>query len=304
MRPDGLDNFYQKYTEAYGIPVLSRVAIMAASEVTLDIPEHSHLDEHMNQRARGLGATITEPVSTGAEENVLCEDHDRYHREDIFLHEFAHAIDGLGANIVIPNWHQKRQHVYNHAKSTGLWNNTYAMTNPAEYFAEGVQSFFNVNDHANPTNGIHNDIDTQAELKHYDPQLYNLILEVFPCNNHYLKRCGTTRHQEQTQHIKMDCNTVHYTFPENTDPNCQDERVECLSWSRTGECHSNPSYMEHHCKASCNVCTQAAAGQCTDSNTNCPDWARSGECENNPGYMLHSCKYSCENCDGSKLIGR
>ena len=28
MRPNGLDNFYQKYTEAYGIPVIGRLGLI------------------------------------------------------------------------------------------------------------------------------------------------------------------------------------------------------------------------------------------------------------------------------------
>ncbi|GFR87746.1 secreted ShK toxin domain containing protein [Elysia marginata] len=107
MKPDGIDNFYQKYTEAYGIPVLSsknvsddalrracyvvrfllagnsqvrkwvyrmsgRLAVIGENEKTLDIPEHSHLDDHLNQRTRGLGAVATIPISTGAEENIMC----------------------------------------------------------------------------------------------------------------------------------------------------------------------------------------------------------------------------------------
>ena len=31
-------------------------------------------------------------ISTGAEENLLCLPSDRYHAEDIFLHEFSHGI--------------------------------------------------------------------------------------------------------------------------------------------------------------------------------------------------------------------
>lgn len=49
-----------------------RFAIMSATEVTLDIPEHSRMGEYWNHRARGLGATLYNPITTGAEENVLC----------------------------------------------------------------------------------------------------------------------------------------------------------------------------------------------------------------------------------------
>ena len=51
-----------------------RVAIIARSERTTQIPEHSNLDSaYWDKRARGLGATTALPISTGAEENVLCD---------------------------------------------------------------------------------------------------------------------------------------------------------------------------------------------------------------------------------------
>lgn len=50
-----------------------RLSVMAASERTCDIPEHSDLTprEHWNRRARGLGATHARPSVSCAEENVL-----------------------------------------------------------------------------------------------------------------------------------------------------------------------------------------------------------------------------------------
>ena len=51
---------------------------MGADEVTTDIPEHTTLGQWWDKRARGLGATRSRPVSTGAEENVLCYSDDLY----------------------------------------------------------------------------------------------------------------------------------------------------------------------------------------------------------------------------------
>ena len=56
------------------------------------IPEHRHLGRWWDTRARGLGGTLHIPVSSGAEENLLCYSNDRYRSEDIFLHEFSHGI--------------------------------------------------------------------------------------------------------------------------------------------------------------------------------------------------------------------
>ena len=55
-----------------------RLGVIGAREGTTDIPEHSHLGRWWDQRARGLGATPSAPISTGGEENVLCYRQDRY----------------------------------------------------------------------------------------------------------------------------------------------------------------------------------------------------------------------------------
>src|SRR5438067_1373566 len=66
-------------------------------EPTLAIPEHSDLQQacpttDWTARARALGATDPRPASSGAEENLLCENGDRYAGENIFIHEFGHTI--------------------------------------------------------------------------------------------------------------------------------------------------------------------------------------------------------------------
>lgn len=55
----------------------------------------------------------------------------------------------------------------------------------------GVQSFFNVNDYSATPNGIHNHVNTREKLRTYDPTLYALIREVFPCENRILDRCSS-----------------------------------------------------------------------------------------------------------------
>jgi len=76
------------------------VGIMARTEVTTDIPEHAHLandpDTDWNQRARSLGGTPNNPITTAGEENLLCLTEDRYRGENILVHEFAHGIHLIG----------------------------------------------------------------------------------------------------------------------------------------------------------------------------------------------------------------
>ena len=216
----GLASFYEKYLDAGGIPIVSssktpdaalfrardiigemlvnrpdlratiaglgiRVAIMAKSEVTTDIPEHSDLYEAFpgidwNTRARGLGATLIRPAISAAEENLLCYENDPYRNEDILSHEFAHTMFlGVEQQPGGAAFRARIEVAYKRAIDAGLWSETYAATNADEYWAEGVQSWFGLNDSSWPANGIHNHIDTRHELEAYDPTLANLIREVF-----------------------------------------------------------------------------------------------------------------------------
>jgi len=208
-----LDPFYQKYTSAGGIPVLSsdkvsdqglleaayliqqmlaerpeilremvrrgvRFVVMAPTEMTTDVPEQRDMTpkDYWDKRARGLGGRIT---SCG-EENLLNLKGDRYRNENILVHEFSHAIHQFGIGRLDPKFTGRLKDVYGRAMGKELWKDTYAATNPSEYWAEGVQSYFDCN--APPNRGVHNDINTREKLAKYDPELFDLIDEVFKQN--------------------------------------------------------------------------------------------------------------------------
>jgi cyclophilin family peptidyl-prolyl cis-trans isomerase len=155
-----------------------RLVVMAHDEFTTDVPEHSHLEPavYWDRRARGLGATPEAPAVSCAEENLLSFPGDPYHDENILIHEFAHAIQSMGLNRVDPSFETRLHTAYENAVERGLWRGTYAITNPAEYWAEGVQSWFDDN---REDDALHNQIDTRAELEDYDPALAALSAEVF-----------------------------------------------------------------------------------------------------------------------------
>jgi hypothetical protein len=204
-----LDPFYTKYAEYKGYPILSsakvsdeallearyliaqmladrndivraickkkcRFVVMAPMEMTTDVPEQRKMKpkEYWDRRARGLGGRIT---SCG-EENLLNLKGDRYHKENILIHEFAHCIHQQGLRAVDPKFDARLRIAYAEAMEKGLWKETYAATNANEYWAEGVQSYFDCNA---PAGGVHNDVNTREKLAKYDPALFALIDEVF-----------------------------------------------------------------------------------------------------------------------------
>jgi len=167
--------------------VNTRVVVMGRKEVTIQVPEHSGMVHdrsiNWNLRARGLGGTIQEPITSCAEENIMAHPWDKYHAEDILIHEFSHSIHLIGILQVDPTINQQLRELLNKAKAEGKWENTYAGTVFEEYWAEGVQNWFNVNAETPYPDTKHNQVNTREELKKYDPGLYELIAKYFPETN-------------------------------------------------------------------------------------------------------------------------
>ena len=163
-----------------------RVGVIGVDQVTTDLPEHADLNEvfpidggDWNTRTRGVAATFARPLTSAAEENLLCLPGDRYAGESIMVHEFAHTVLEQGVAVVDATFQGRLDATFAAAIGAGLWSDTYAATNAIEYWAEGVQSYFDVNGSADPADGVHNAVATRADLQGYDPALYALVDEVF-----------------------------------------------------------------------------------------------------------------------------
>lgn len=158
-----------------------RFGVLAATEYTTDLPEYRNLKPPLfwNKRARGLGATPRNPLVSCGEENLLAYPGDPYEGENILVHEFSHAIHGVALRDVDPKFDERLRILFAEAMRQGLWKNTYAATNPAEYWAEGVQSWFDCNRRRDPQR---NGVTTREQLQKYDPRLAELVAEVFKNN--------------------------------------------------------------------------------------------------------------------------
>ena len=154
-----------------------RLVVMAWNEYTTDVPEHSQLRSKVfwDRRARGLGATLRNPVVSCAEENLLCYPNDPYSTENILIHEFAHAIHETAEPALGADFETRLQAGFKNATGRGLFQGTYAGSNPSEYWAEAVQDWF---DNNRENDALHNHVNTRAELKAYDPELARLVADV------------------------------------------------------------------------------------------------------------------------------
>lgn len=209
------DPFYEKYCDAGGIPIISSgdvsdlalqqayyiasnmlapvpdmrahlvsrgvyFAVIGMDEDLADLPEYSHLGGGNREPwARGLSATPDNPITSVAEENLLCMPRDYYYGESIAVHEIALMMAQMGDGADFDSLVEQFNTLYLSAVQEGLWRDTFAISSIEAYWAEGVQSYFNANLESDPADGIHNHVNTRQELAEYDPHLYDFIAGFF-----------------------------------------------------------------------------------------------------------------------------
>lgn len=158
------------------------VAIIGRDQKTTDIPAHRHLKGskiHNSARTferdtRGVGATISCPVMSCPEENLIHSENDRYPHESILVHEFAHTVMNLG--LLHTELHTKIKESYNAAMRNNLYNRqSYVALNPEEYWAETSQAWFHATTRTDVTSGI----TTRDALMKHDPRLAVIMYEVW-----------------------------------------------------------------------------------------------------------------------------
>ena len=205
---DAARQFYKKYIDVKGMPVVAAaevadlalqrtyeivthmlagrpdvleamvdrgmyLVIIGKDQVYTDLPENRNArnPDYLNERVRGTGGL---PTSFG-EENLLSLPIDRYDDESIAVHEFCHTIDSTLRRID-PTWRKRKDAVYRNAVKKGLYKDTYAIGNSAEYWAEIAQAYFDCN---RINNWNHGPIGRREQLKIYDPEGYELVRSTF-----------------------------------------------------------------------------------------------------------------------------
>jgi hypothetical protein len=236
-----LDPFYKKYVDAQGIPIVSsekvpdqallmardivqfmlsdrpdlrkelirkkwKVAIMAQTEVTYDIPEHRKYrllpkidderltpqqkanyykpggvgtmtgEQYWNMRGRGFGGEPDgENTTSCAEENLLGYPGTRYFGQSLLVHEFSHGIMRGAIYTVDPKYRQAVEDAYAAAKEQGLRTaQGYYGNNFNEYWAGGIEAY--------TSSGGGPPIRGRQALMDTDPRLYELVKQVIPAH--------------------------------------------------------------------------------------------------------------------------
>jgi len=164
---------------------IDHVAIIGADQRITDLPDFEDLyfilpGTDWHRLGRSFPGSEEIPVAAGAEENLLCLEKDHYRGEDMFVRDFGWTIRRFGLARIDPILDRAIEDAYSRAIAADLWRHTIAEVNSDQYWAEGVQSFFDVNNEAtDDKDEIHNFVDTREELHSYDPDLYRILVDVF-----------------------------------------------------------------------------------------------------------------------------
>ena len=203
----GLDPFYAKYLDAGGLPIVSSsavpdealyrakdiigemlsdradlIATMAERDVRVVVQGESMHHTELPEVGGTVGSDnlrgfFLDPLVVTSEENLLCYDTDPHRYGEVLIHELAHAVHFVGIEKRQDRTFSRRvEQAFQDARAAGLWDYTYAATNSVEYWAEGVEIWFGIND---PPGLSGNDVNTRRELEEYDPALARLVAEVF-----------------------------------------------------------------------------------------------------------------------------
>ncbi|WP_254602629.1 glycoside hydrolase [Sphingomonas bacterium] len=182
-----------------------RIAVMAADETTTDLPEQHGWTrplpndirltrcerklypdrigrftdrQYWDARARGMAG----PLTSAAAENLLAGPGDRYHGENIFVHEMGHDV--LAAiRATDPALSARIDRAYADAMRRGRWKDEYAATNVDEYWAVGTQFWFN-SARLVAFDRVH--LLSDADLVRYDPALAAVLRSAYGDTHHLL----------------------------------------------------------------------------------------------------------------------
>ncbi|WP_155830024.1 OmpL47-type beta-barrel domain-containing protein [Glycomyces tenuis] len=168
------------------------LAVYASRENAYLVPEHrGGYDPEMYDVEGYGGSTWNDCVSSISERNVLRTRgnadeflNTAYPNENILIHEFGHAVRLVGIETQDDkSLSDELYAVYENAYNTGLWPNTYAISNIDEYFATLSTVWFDVMaEKPDWSDGVRSPINTRAELKEYDPMAYEFFAKVYPAD--------------------------------------------------------------------------------------------------------------------------
>ncbi|XP_071174296.1 uncharacterized protein [Mytilus edulis] len=130
---------------------------------------------------------VTNTLSAVREDRILCTNGPD--AENVLVHEFAHQV----YNYMPDGDHESIKEIYNHAKQHWIWYaDSYAMSNPTEYWAEATQAFFHVTNRTDVTGGLNmcnfgqyvcrTESEGRKHIQSRDPLLFDFLSKIYTNN--------------------------------------------------------------------------------------------------------------------------
>jgi hypothetical protein len=177
--PEALDVAAQTLEAVFADPELraplvekgAYVAIAAPGERPQDLPEFKCLEEELGQtfgHLCGIADRADYPIIAVSASDLLGDENGPCRGLNILYHEIGHFVHGW---VISPADYIDTRLFYQRAIDEDRYRgDSYALTSPGEYFAEGTQAYFWENDR-DPRN--------RMWLRMNDPDLYELLQGVY-----------------------------------------------------------------------------------------------------------------------------
>jgi alpha-glucosidase len=184
----------------------ARLVVLGRDENLSDLPEfHNATNQVGCNRVRFLDYTPGLPLMVVPEENVLGLPREPFAGKCMVVNVFAKGLYRVtGLRPVIPNFDRqpdkqqyelrvKRldiefdhtlQKTHEDGLGKGLWKGTAAARDCVEYWAAGVEAYFDAAGDGQPPDLADRPISTREALKTYDPDLYALVDETMAYKGH------------------------------------------------------------------------------------------------------------------------
>jgi hypothetical protein len=181
-----------------------RLVVLGEQEKLSDLPEFKERKKDLDE-VRYFEYTPSVKLLVVPEENVLGLPGERFAGKCMVISVFAKALYQVtGLRPVDPNFEQQRNKqqyelrvkrmdiefdqklgkLYEKALSAGLWKGAAAARNRAEYWAAGVEAYFDAVGETPAPDLADRPITTREMLKAYDPELYALVDETMAYKGH------------------------------------------------------------------------------------------------------------------------
>jgi alpha-glucosidase len=189
----------------------ARLVVLGRQEKLSDLPEFKGSKDAAGiDGVRYLDYAPDLKLMLVPEENVLGQVGEPFAGKSLVVSVFAKALHAVTASRpVIPDFDQRPdrqqyelrvkrldrefgdriQKLYEAATARGLWKGTAAARSPVEYWAAGVEAYFDAAGDGPAPQGAERPVSTREALRVYDPDLYALVDETMAYRGHVDWRC-------------------------------------------------------------------------------------------------------------------